>query len=224
MKEVDGQWYVSPIATWFDQFFAITHAIDREEIDRATEAIEDISSSAEDMFIDEYEDVDGRLRGRAASRSRLTTRSRATPCSTTRCPTDSVYEDDLDEEEALYQECWASTTAEEAAGCLQGYIDSGQLPDYYMPIELRAPRMWCRRHHRSVSCPSTRCADEEYTTILVKANECFVGLIASGEVEDYEVPAEYMRPECAEGRNPWNFEAPDNQELFDRWLDCIYAE
>ncbi len=67
-------------------------------------------------------------------------------------------------------------------------------------------------------------SDEEYTALIVKANECFAGLVAQGAIEDFEVPADYLRPECAEGRNPWNIEAEDQQELFDRWLDCIYAE
>ena len=32
VKEVDGEWYVSPIATSFDQFFAVSHALDRDEL------------------------------------------------------------------------------------------------------------------------------------------------------------------------------------------------
>jgi hypothetical protein len=72
--------------------------------------------------------------------------------------------------------------------------------------------------------PEYEMTDADYTALIATANQCFTALVSQGVIEDFEVPADYLRPECAEGRNPWNYDAPDQAELFDRWLDCIYAE
>jgi hypothetical protein len=242
VKEVDGEWYVSPIATWFDQFFAISNAIDREEIDRAIEAVGEIFGSAEQMFDDQLGDFSG---GEFESFPDIEDFDEV-PASTvvveegvpddsidagtpTDTPTDTTVtaetaptDDGTSAADSLYQECLALPTAEEAASCLQGHVDSGAMPDYYVPIELRF--LECGLGNIVIGItPEYELSDADYTAVLIAANECFTALIAQGQVEDFDVPAEYLRPECAEGRNPWSFEAPDNQELFDRWLDCIYA-
>ena len=47
-------------------------------------------------------------------------------------------------------------------------------------------------------------------------------LIDAGAVEEWEVSPEYLNPDCAAGRNPWSFEAPDSDAFFEEWLDCIF--
>ena len=93
---------------------------------------------------------------------------------------------------------------------MQGYIDSGDMPDYYMPIGLRHPECGIGEITLGIVA-EYELSDEEYTAILVTANTCFTDLVAQGVIEDFEVPAEYLRPECAEGRNPWSFEAADQE-------------
>lgn len=241
VKEVDGQWYVSPIATWFDQFFAFSNAIDREEIDRASDAVAEFIGSAGQMFDDQLGDFSG---GDFESLPDIedfedfedipastVVVDEVVPADTiddgtstdTTFPDATVPDDDaLSEADALYQECMALPTAPEAATCLQGHVDSGALPDYYVPIELRFLECGLGDIVLGIT-PEYELSDADYTAVLTAANACFTALIEQGQIEDFDVPAEYLRPECAEGRNPWSFEAPDNEELFDRWLDCIYA-
>lgn len=229
VKEVDGEWYVSPIATWFDQFFAITEALDREEIDQATDAIEEVFSSVTDVYEEDFdvlgEGGDFEFEDVPASTIDIeefpddTDVDETIPGET--IPEDTIV-DEFGESDRLYQECVALPTAEEAATCMQGHVDSGAMEEYYMPIELRFLECGVGDVVLGIT-PEWELSDEDYTAILLKANECFTGLIQSGAIEDFEVPAEYLRPECAEGRNPWAFGAEDEAEFFDRWLDCIYA-
>ncbi len=71
--------------------------------------------------------------------------------------------------------------------------------------------------------PEYEMSDEEYTEILDHGERVLHRPDRARGRRGLRGAAEYLRPECAEGRNPWSFEAADNQELFDRWLDCIYA-
>ena len=83
VKEVDGEWYVSPIATSFDQFFAVSHALDRDELERAADAIAEAAASVDEVFSDEVGQLDGTLLGDALP----ATRARRHVAPTTRCPT-----------------------------------------------------------------------------------------------------------------------------------------
>src|SRR4029077_20479791 len=57
VKEVGGEWYVSPIATSFDQFFAVSHALDRDELERAADAITEAVGSIDEVYNDELADL-----------------------------------------------------------------------------------------------------------------------------------------------------------------------
>ncbi len=61
VKEVDGEWYVSPIATSFDQFFAVSHALDRDELERAADAITEAVASIDEVYSNEVGQLDGTL-------------------------------------------------------------------------------------------------------------------------------------------------------------------
>ena len=225
VKEVDGEWYVSPIATAFDQFFAVTHALDRDELEQAADAISQAATSFEDMYTNELDDLyngDGTfdtlppldtIPGDTIPDDTVTDDTN---------PDDTVPGDDSSpgDAEDAYSDCLASGTAEAARDCIVAGIDAGVIPDYYLPVELQF--LECGVGDVYIGLTSEyEMSDDEYTAMLVAANTCFAGLIADGSVEEYLVPPEYLRPECAEGRNPWSFDS-DDDGLFDRWLDCIY--
>ena len=229
VKQVDGEWYVSPIATGFDQLFAVTHALDRDELERAAEAIGNAVGSIGEVYSSEFDDLYGgsgvNVDGTppAATVPGDTIPGDTVPGDTGSVDTgsgDSGGAGPGDAEEA-YSTCLQSATAEEARDCITAGIDSGVIPDYYLPVELQFVECGLGDVFLDVT-PEDEMTDEEYTALLTKANECFRELIDAGSVEEYLVPPEYLRPECAEGRNPWSFET-DDDGLFDRWLDCIYA-
>jgi hypothetical protein len=221
VNEVDGQWFVSPIGTGFDQLFALMRALDRGEIERAGDAIGELFSDFEGMFDDPFGgDFD------IEDPTLLPPPIDEVP--ELSIPDDTVFDTvpgedvEVSEEDRLYEECLAGTSAADVATCLQTNIDAGLIPEYYMPIELAHLECGVGDVYLGVT-PSYELSNEEYTAIITAANACFTELIAAGTVVENDVPPEYLRVECAEGRNPWNFDDPDNEELFDRWLDCIYA-
>ncbi len=222
VKQVDGLWYVSPIATAFDQFFAVTHALDREEIERAADTIGKAIASAgavyeeqfEQQFDEEFGDDFDDLIDDDITFDSIPDDSIDDPL------VDDTIPAEFEAAEEAYSACLQSPTAEEAAACLEQGIADGVIPEYYMPVELQF--LDCGLGEVAMGKVSEYdLSDEEYTSMLVVANECFTALIADGSVEEYLVPPEYLRPECAEGRNPFSFEEPQDG-LFDRWLDCIY--
>lgn len=226
VKQVDELWYVSPIATAFDQFFAVSHALDRDEIEQAAEVINRAVASVEEVYSDEFEDLVEDFP--TETLPPIDTIPGDTVPSVTisegTVPGESIPEDTIVEEfgeaEEAYSVCIQSATAQEAKTCIEQGIADGVIPDYYLPVELQF--LECGLGDVYIGkVVEYDLSDEEYTTILLAANECFTALIADGSVEEYLVPPEYLRPECAESRNPWGLEGPQDG-LFDRWLECIY--
>ncbi len=156
VDEVDGQWYVSPIATYFDQFFAVTPR-PRSRGDRAGDRGDrELFSSAEEVIVDEYDDLSGDARGRPGEHDRRRRRRHlATPVDRRHRRHDSVRRRRCPRPTRSTRSA-SLPTAAEAAACMQGHVDSGTMPDYYMPIELQVPRVRRRRCRCSASCPSTR--------------------------------------------------------------------
>ncbi len=211
VQEVDGQWFVSPIGTGFDQFLAVLRALDREELDRlvdtTTSFVEDLSSEFGDVFDGDFLADDFPVEFEDDPEF------------------DSEFEDDFGDvdyeaEQAIVEECYAIDDVAGVTACLVTAVDSGQIAGYYLGVELQFPE--CGLAEQSLGRLSMfDLSDEEYTATLEVASTCFADLIASGDVDEFEVPSEYLRPECAEGRNPWNFELDDT--FFDTWIECIYA-
>jgi hypothetical protein len=63
-------------------------------------------------------------------------------------------------------------------------------------------------------------SDADFVALVGQASPCFLGLIASGELDKYSVPSEMLDPSCLEGRNWYTtFENDYN----DRFYDCVDA-
>jgi hypothetical protein len=211
VQEVDGQWFVSPIGTGFDQFLALLSALDREELDRlidtATTFVDDLASQFDELLNDDLFGTDVFADDPFADDVPVEFE-------------DDFSDTDFDAEQAILADCYGLEDVDVVISCLVGAVDAGDIPDYYVGVELRFPE--CGVAEQSLGRAALfDLSDAEYTATLEGAATCFADLIASGEVDEFDVPAEYLRPECAEGRNPWNFEQDDS--FFDRWIECIYS-
>ncbi|NND76321.1 MAG: hypothetical protein HKN44_15080 [Ilumatobacter sp.] len=217
---VDGQWYVSPVGTGFDQMLALLRALDRDELDRIIERGEE----AVDAFFGE---IFGGFPGPGGGPiDEFTTIDE--PADAVPAPDEPVDErvdaqmEAFEIEQRIATECYSSAVLDDVVDCLRTNIASGALPEYYLSIELEHPE--CGVGEVSIGAVSLyELTDEAYSELVTTASACFGGLIESGAVQQTDVPPEYLRPECSEGRNPWNFEATDSEELFDRWLECVYS-
>lgn len=198
VNEVDGVWYVSPIGTGFDQLLGFLGALDRAELDRIVDAVETfVDEFSLDDFIGVQDDVG---------------------------PTDDfIYDNegeaDAEFEDMVYDACLALGDVDGIIECLTGAVARGELPEYYLGIELRYPECGLAPSALQIE-PAWDLSDAAYTELMESAASCFEDAIARGEIDEFEVPAEYLRPDCAEGLNPW---ASSDEEFFDRWLDCIYS-
>ena len=223
VQEVDGEWFVSPIGTGFDQFLAVLRALDREEIDRlvdtTTAFVEDLGNEFGGLFGD---DVLGDVSSGDFDVDDLFADDVSVDLED---DFDFDLDDDFDDgafeaEQAIVEACYANDDVDVVTSCLVDAVEAGEIPDYYAGVELRFPE--CGVAEVSLGRVSLfELTDEEYTVLLETAATCFAELIASGEVDEFDVSSEYLRPECADGRNPWIFD--DDSGFFDAWIECIYS-
>jgi hypothetical protein len=252
VQEVDGQWYISPIGSGADQVLALLRAFDREEIDALIEAgtavvdeffadfggwfAYDDDYASDELFdeelFDEGFDVDGPFIGEDTLDEVFGDGVFGDEVFGDDVFGDDVFGDDVpgeqpaddfdDRTDEILEECYALTDAASVAACLQDAIDRGELDPVFLSAELKYPE--CGVADFVVDTVNTfELSDEEYTAIVVAANDCFRKLIDSGVIGEFDVDPEYLKPECAAGRNPWGFEASDADEFFEIWLDCIYG-
>ncbi len=150
---------------------------------------------------------------------------------TTQTAFDEVFEDlagglpvddgGFDSHQQIVTECYSFGDAATVVACLSENIASGALPEYYLTPELEYPE--CGLFEFSIGTAMLwDLSDAEFTSIMQKASVCFGELIVGGALTEFDVLSEYLHPECAEGRNPWDFSRADSNEFFDTFWDCVY--
>ena len=228
VQEIDGTWFVSPIGTGIDQVLAIMRALDREKLDRLIDTTQtvfdevfedlgvglplfpDVTPDGDRGFDDFTLNDDGGF-GELGSNDEALELD----------PAVEQEFDEFDSQLVVVDECYSLGDVPAVAGCLSENIASGALPEYFLAPELEYPE--CGLSEFSVGTAMlTDLSDAEFTSIMQTASVCFGELIAAGTLAEFEVSTEYLRPDCAEGRNPWDFSRADSNEFFDTFLDCIY--
>ncbi|MGK0277236.1 MAG: hypothetical protein ACI9N0_003637 [Ilumatobacter sp.] len=230
VQEIDGTWYVSPIAAGIDQVLAIMRALDREKLDQLIDAtqtvfdevfedlagglplfLDDITPDGDSGFDDFTLDDDGGFGEFDSNDDSL--------------EPDPAVEQELDEfnsQQRIVTECYSLGDAATVVACIRENIASGALPEYFLAPELEYPECGLSEFSLGTATLSDL-SDAEFTSIMQTASVCFGELIAAGTLTEFDVPSEYLRPECAEGRNPWDFSRADSNEFFDTFLDCVYG-
>ena len=230
VQEVDGMWYVSPIGTGIDQILAIMRALDREKLDRLIDTTQTVFDDVfddlagglpfpgiDDLALDGEGSFDDFTAGEDDVFGDFDSNDEAVEL-------DPAVERELDEFDAQQQianECYSFGDAVSIIECLSKNVASGALPGYFLGPELRYPE--CGLYEFSLgTAVFLDLTDEVFTSIMQTASDCFGELIAAGTLAEFEVSSEYLRPECAKGRNPWDFSRADSNKFFDAWLDCVY--
>jgi len=236
VQEVDGQWFVSPIGSGFDQTLALLRALDRNELDELVDAtttfVEQVSTEFGELFDpgalggdvfadDQPEDMVADDAGDTVETDADDNADVGADTDTQAdADADDVVESDFEAEQSVLEQCYSSEETDNIIECLVSAVDAGEIPEYYVGVELRHPE--CGVADQTLdSTLLFGLSDEDYTATVDAAAECFSALIASGELDELDVPAEYLRPECSNGQNPWRFNA--DEEFFDDWVECIYS-
>jgi hypothetical protein len=217
LRERDGAWYVSPLATGTEAILALMRALDRSELDRL---VEDGTAAAEeffDMFLggfgfddfdfddgfddfdfdddgfddgfddDGFDDFDFDDDG-----------------------FDDGFDDDgsSDPTLAAWDECYAQPSAVDAANCFERYVASGEIDEFSVPAALLHPE--CGLAELNWEGGLYRATDAEFAAALEVAVPCFRDLVDRGELEDWMLPFEVRYADCFEGRN-WYTEFDDDE-------------
>ena len=157
VREVDGSWYLSPIATGTEQMLAVVRALTREEIERLQAQFDDVAASFEELVerqeitpddgeddVDPAEEcwIESDAAAAATCFDALVADGEIAPgdvpwylrypeCGLADLGWNGDYYSLPDEE-------FAATVAD-AAPCFQELVDSGEADEFELPVELLHP-------------------------------------------------------------------------------------
>lgn len=222
LRQVDGQWFVSPVATMTEGLLNAVRAIDREEIDRIIDLVGPDTADLGGLLLG------GLLAGGVDEFVDGTAVIAATPGDESAAePVDAVAETILEEpgaepefdDDPEYFSCYDVPEAEVAADCFESFVASGEMAAEAVPVELRFPE--CGYADLRWSGDVYALSDEEFMAAITPASECFGDLVDQGIVSRFELPNELAYVDCFEGRN-W-YQVLDDPEYDERYYACIDA-
>ena len=211
LRQTDGQWYVSPLGTLFDQVLAGLRAVDRDELERFVDLLPRVIDEAvfgplgqfddpfgdddvfgDDDFFDDFFDDD--------------------PFG------DDGFDDGFDDafEPSAVDECYGLADVDEALLCFDSVLAAGEAEEWQVAAEMRFPECGAAEAHWNGYAALD---DDEFIALVTESRPCFLALVDSGELDQFDVPLAMSDPECFEGRN-W-FAVFDDPEYDDRFFDCV---
>lgn len=250
LREYDGSWYVSPISTVSEATLAFLRALDRAEIDRLIELgqgafeetigdigelsdlasgdLDDVLEGADpmtdDSFTDTFEETFEEPADTATDPFGDDSETVEVPISTTVPMGDDGATDTFEETAAAidWEECYSELDTAAAKACFDGYVASGDIDEFMVPIALRFPECgfeasWTRELYSMT--------DEQFIATIEAAAPCFQALVDAGTISDFEVPTEITNLTCYEGRNWYNtFDDPEYDDRYWACVDQLWAE
>lgn len=184
VHEVDGAWFVSPMRTGFDALDAALTGVERSELTD---------------LINSFEGILGLLPlglGGGFDEPGLTDDGMG----------------DFDADFGAYNACTALGEPTASIGCLQAGMADGSLDPSLVPVPVRHPE--CGVAELYVLGQVYLMDDASFVTAMTAAQPCFLGLVAAGAVDSFEVPYELIAPECLLGKNWYNDDDAAANEAF----------
>lgn len=228
LREFEGGWYVSPVSTVSEAMLTFLRALDRQEIDRLIDlgeaAVEDVLGLAlggfgGDLFTDDEFGM-----GDTAVFESMTDPTFETAFDSMESGMESGMDDGMDDTYVApaWDRCYAELDVAAAASCFQTFVDSGEIDEFVVPVELRFPECglgarWTRDLYTM--------EDAEFIATIEAAMPCFQALVDAGTIEAFEMPTEIVYSDCYEGRNWYNvFDDPEYDERYWACVDSLFAD
>jgi hypothetical protein len=204
VKQVDGQWFLSPFATGSEQWLAALRALDRDELDEIIEQGEGAFEEAVDegLFAPAFEEETSEA-------------VPSPPPDTTAAPDDSSVPTTVDPSGI----CFTEPTGEEAGACFRELIEAGRIDPAVAPVYVLYPE--CGLAEVYWSGEFSALPDADFIAIVEETAPCFQRLVRSGELTEADLPLELSHPECLDGRN-W-FQAIEDEAYSDAVFECAYG-
>jgi hypothetical protein len=219
LRQRDGSWYLSPMATMTDAMLKAMRALDRAEIDELV----DLGEAAADDVVDlAFGSFYGALDETMTDEEFPADDSFGSDDSFgggTDGSTDGSMDGTGDLETSPADDCYGYSSADEATACFDKVIASGQAEEWVRPASLMAPE--CGLTTILWEGGVYGMSDEEFTSTMSAARPCYDQLVADG-FEEWAVPYEVASLDCFEGRNP--YQVFDDEGYTDRVFDCAYPD
>jgi hypothetical protein len=222
VKQVGGKWYLSPMATGFDQLLALSKALTRSEIEDVVDKFQQLIETAQDNGgqldlpnLDDYT----RLGDEHATATTVTP-EQSIPSDTEATATTTTVPDDTSATSSTEvdpaQACYGETESAAAATCFADLVASGQIDESSVPWYLQHPECGAADAYWAGEYYSL--SDAEFVQLVGQVAPCFQALLQSGDMSEFAVPPEVQHPECLNGINPYRTDVAD--EVFDEFLQC----
>ena len=222
LRSRNGEWFVSPVASFTGGMLKMLRALDRQELDSIIEAAKPAFESIADGFFGTTDGFFGTTDEFLGSGDF----DLATPVDpgSTLDPVDQPVDQPIDQpvdqpgtppvvDDFGWFDCYELEIGD-ATACFQSYEASGEIDVTEIPVVLRHAE--CGYAEASWAGANYRLPDGEFIAAAEAARGCFLDLVDSGQVEEWELPLEISQLECFEGRN-WYlvFDDPEYDIRFD---------
>lgn len=194
VHEVDGQWYVSPLRSYFDILNDLLGALDAQElrdlIDTGTAFAEEVVDDFGGPFGLPFDDGSG---------------------------DDFGFDEGMSGDDDALSQCYMLSDSAAAVACMNEGIAAGTIDRSFVPAHFRFPECGVAEVYFD---RIYEMSDAEFAAMAEAASPCFLALIESGAVEAWEVAGELIAPACLEGRN-WYTDF--DSDFGERFFDCTFA-
>lgn len=222
VRQVDGKWYVSPMATMSEQVLAVIRALSRDEIEDLVDLFSTFVVAAADELegsgievpaLEEFELPGDEDLGWGESGDD----DELSGADDERSGADDPEADPEIELDEFGQVCYFEERLEDAAACFEELVATGEVRPDLVPWFVRHPE--CDAGELFWLDEYFLLDDEDFVAAVDALAPCVQDLVTIGEVQEIEVPAELLEPGCIDGRNPYLLEEGD--AAFDDFLACI---
>ena len=203
LRERDGAWFLSPVATGTEAMLAAMRALDRGEVDRLVDLGGAAADDALGMLFGAWDAVDTATVDDGSIDDGWTT-------------DDGSFDDTVDLEPSPVDDCYAIVDTDEAMSCFDELVEAGAAEEWQVPVALRAPE--CGLSASLWTGSVFEMGDDEFTATMSGARPCYADLVATG-LDEWAVPYEVVNVDCFEGRNPYR--VVDDVGYADRVFACV---
>ncbi len=191
VQKVGGEWYVSPIGTYFDVYISLLSALDKNEL---TDIIDGVKKVAESFSTSGIFGLGG---------------------DTATTDTGGIFDGSNGGDSSAFDVCFNETDFAGYSACVLAGMDDGSIDPSFVAPYYRFPECGVGEQYWSGNVYTM--SDEEFIAFGTAAAPCFQTHVDDGTISEFELPYELSHPDCLEGKNWYNV---TDQDYSQRVFEC----